>query len=193
MKFFVGLIAMASVLTLIIFATYSSKPSKKANNQKAATVEGLIGKPASDFSLTDQNGKTYTPESLKDKKTVLFFNEGIMCYPACWNQTAALASDKRFAENGIAAFSIVPDTASQWQKAFYKMPELKQAAILFDWDNAVSKKYGVLDLPSSMHKGAMPGHTYVLIDRQGVVRYIYDDPAMAVNNNLIFEELSKID
>ena len=72
------------------------------------------------------------------------------------------------------------------------MPELAGATVLFDGNREVSKKYGVLTLPSSMHKGQFPGHSYVLIDKEGTVRYIRDDVSMAVRNDELSAEVDKL-
>ena len=44
-----------------------------------------------------------------------------------------------------------------------------------------------------MHKGIQPGHTYVILDKQGIVRYTYDDPKMGIENELLKKELDKIE
>ena len=49
-------------------------------------------------------------------------------------------------------------------------------------------------MASSMHKGSLPGHTYIVLDKDAVVRYVFDDPNMAIANDMLFgkiEELSK--
>ena len=51
-------------------------------------LNSFIGKPMPDIQLSDKDGKKITVADLKGKYTVLFFNEGLMCYPACWNQIA---------------------------------------------------------------------------------------------------------
>ena len=72
------------------------------------------------------------------------------------------------------------------------MPELGDSTILFDLTKSVSKEYGVLSLSSSMHKGQFPGHTYLIIDKEGIVRFIKDDVQMAVRNDELKAELEKL-
>ena len=38
----------------------------------------------------------------------------------------------------------------------------------------------------------MPGHTYYVIDKGGVLRYIFDDPQMGVRNEMIAAEVAKL-
>ncbi len=72
------------------------------------------------------------------------------------------------------------------------MPELGDSTILLDLTKNVSKEYGALSLPSSMHKGQFPGHTYLIVDKEGVIRFIKDDPQMAVRNDELKVELEKL-
>ncbi|OGE25280.1 hypothetical protein A3C26_04010 [Candidatus Daviesbacteria bacterium RIFCSPHIGHO2_02_FULL_39_12] len=153
--------------------------------------DNLIGKAAPNFSLESYDGKKFSLSELKGKNVLLFFNEGLMCYPACWNQIAAFGKDKELAGKAVV-LNITVDPKNNWKQAVDKMPELAQATVLLDSAREVSQKYGVLTLPSSMHKGQFPGHSYVLIDKDGVVRFIQDDVAMAVRNNELLVELDKL-
>jgi len=165
------------------------------NGQSSASVDyaqlnSLVGKPLPNIELVDKNSKKYTNESLKGKNTVLFFSEGLMCYPACWNQIAQFGSDPRFTTDKIQVFSVLADSSNDWQKAIEKMPELAKANTLFDIGAVVSRKLGLLTLPSSMHRGSLPGHTYIVLDKEGVVRYINDDPNMAIWNDMLISKMS---
>src|SRR3972149_9118995 len=157
----------------------------------STVFNNLLGKPAPDFSLESYDGKTYKLSDLKGKNVLLFFNEGLMCYPACWNQIAAFGKDKELA-NIAVVLNITADPKNQWVQAINKMPELSSATTLFDTDRSVSKAYGVLKLESSMHRGQFPGHTYVLIDKEGVIRFTKDDVQMAVRNKELLAEINKL-
>lgn len=151
--------------------------------------EDLLNKPAPDFSLVDYDGQTVNLKSLLGKNVLLFFNEGLMCYPACWNQIVAFGKDTSLKQAGVTILNITVDPKPQWTEAIAKMPELTAATVLFDQDKKVSSTYGVLTLTSSMHRGQFPGHSYVLVDKKGVVRLVWDDPQMAIRNS---ELLAKI-
>lgn len=163
-----------------------------AANPSLQSLNNLVDKPAPAFSLVDRSGKVYSLNSLRGKNVILFFNEGLMCYPACWNQIVSLATDIRFKNDAVVTLSVVVDPSEDWQKAINKMPELAEATVVFDSDSAVSKKFGVLAAPSSMHPGMFPGHTYVVIDKEGIVRYVLDDPNMGIRNDQIMTEMEKL-
>lgn len=195
MKWLIPGIISVSVLLAVLFMIIISrqeKPNSHMSTNSTTTVTDLVGKPAPDFSLQSYNNQTYSLSGLRGKKVVLFFSEGVMCYPACWNQIAALGTDANLNNDQVLTLSIVPDSKKEWLEATSRMPELGKETILIDSDKAVSDKYGVLNLPSSMHRGMMPGHTYILIDGEGIVRYTFDDPKMAIQNELLIKEISKL-
>ena len=162
------------------------------NKTYTSLQDNLVGKPSPSFSLSDRDGKTYTSDNLKGKNVILFFNEGIMCYPACWNQIAAFPKDERFKKDDLVVLSVVVDPKENWEKAVKRMPDLAQATVVFDNGAAVSKQFGVLTTPSSMHYGSLPGHTYVVIDKAGVVKHVFDDPNMAIHNDQLVSEIAKL-
>jgi len=158
----------------------------------ASVLNSLLNKPAPDFSLTSFDGTKYSLSQLRGKKVVLFFNEGIMCYPACWNQIAAFGKDREFAANNAVVLNINVDAKNDWADAVKKMPELAAGTVLLDSDRSVSAAYGVLTAESSMHRGQYPGHSYVIVDKDGIVRFVWDDPQMAVRNKEILAEIAKL-
>lgn len=189
MKFAAAMVVISILIIGVVMLLSSNDQTKPAT---PATLNDLVGKPSPDFSLKSYDGKDFTLSQLKGRKVVLFFNEGIICYPACWNQIAALGTDSRFNNDKVTSLSIVPDGANDWQEATKKMPELSKGVILLDETKEVSEKYGMLSLVSSMHKGQKPGHTYVVIDQNGIVRDTLDDPTMGIQNEELINKLNKI-
>ncbi len=157
-----------------------------------AQLNALVGNPMPAIQLTDKDGKTYTSTDFKGKYTILFFNEGLMCYPACWNQMASFGSDPRFNSDQIQAISVVTDSANDWKTAIAKMPELAKATTMFDPGANASRQLGMLTTNSSMHRGSLPGHTYLLVDKDGIVRYVFDDPNMAIANDSLFNKIQEL-
>jgi thioredoxin-dependent peroxiredoxin len=185
------LIVFLVVIGMFAYVVAKGGTAPPAKSQ-FSSLEDMIGKPAPDFTLKDQKGQDFKLSSMHGKKVVLFFNEGIMCYPACWNQIASLGSDEKLNTPLVITASVVTDGPSIWDSAFKKMPELNKGTILFDTDASVSNSYGMMSLPSSMHKGSKPGHTYVIVDPRGIVRYVKDDPDMGIRDNELDSQINKI-
>lgn len=180
------------IISVVIVVAISLIIWSGNKNKAGAPADGLTDKPAPDFTLADRNGKIYSLSELRDKNIILFFNEGLMCYPSCWNQIVALAKDERFKDAGTIVLSVVVDNPQDWRGAVEKMPELAEAIIVFDKNAEVSKKFGMLTTASSMHYGSFPGHTYVIIDKEGVIKYVFDDPDMGIRNDQLIAEIEKL-
>ncbi len=171
-------------------ATLSKKNPDLVPKDKI-TFNQAAGKQAPDFTLESLAGKVKLSD-YRGKIVVLFFNEGSMCYPACWNQISELGKDSRFNTENVVAFSILVDPKSEWENIVKKTPGFENAKILFDSSRAVSRAYDVLNLKSSMHPGTYPGHTYFIIDKDGIIRHTLDDPRMAIHNDLLYGEIKKL-
>ena len=176
------------ILTGIIFLQGRGPGSVVDNGQ--FRFDTATGQKAPDFTLPDMDGNQIALSSLLGKNVILFFNEGLMCYPACLDQVVELA--KLNTENTMA-FSIVVDSSKQWVNAQKDLPYLKGAKVLFDSGAKVSRQYDTLTLESSMHRGMFPGHTYYLIDKEGIVRFALDDPYMGNRNKELAVELAKLE
>ena len=188
-------------LLLIVFYDYKQKSSvndyknsadTSIISQEKAAFEEFVGKQAPAFELENIEGSIIRMKDFKNKNIILFFNEGSMCYPSCWNQIAQLSNDQRFNNDNVASFSIVVDPKERWQEIIKKVPQMSLAKILFDNSRAVSSAYHTLYLQSSMHKGSLPGHTYFIINKEGIIKYVLDDPSMAINNDKLASELDKL-
>ena len=123
----------------------SSEADHPAEHHEGQSVyedkfNALIGQTAPDFELYSYNGEKIRLQEQRGKKVVLFFTEGVMCYPSCWNQIAAFGKDEVFKSEDTVVFSIVVDTKNEWKKAIDKMPELGDSTILFDLTKSVSKE-----------------------------------------------------
>lgn len=156
------------------------------------TFKSLLDKTAPDFKLVSYDGKEVSLSDLRGKRVVMFFSEGAMCYPSCWDQMVALVKDPKFNNSTTATLSIIVDPKNEWDQAVEKMPELKNAIVLLDTTKSVVASYGVLTLNSSMHRGQFPGHTYLILDKEGIVRYELDDEHMQIRNKELLTQLDKM-
>ncbi len=203
--------AIAIILVLVIGAPFmmmlsgGSQPPQSSgsddsmddhhgNSVPSASAKSLkVGDNAPDFNLESVSGEMVKLSDYKGKNLVIFITEGSMCYPSCWDQMLALATDKRFNNEDTATMSMVVDSKQEWESIIAKKaPRLSAAEILLDTDKKVSSEYGALFMESSMHKGSFPGHSYFIIDKEGTVRYIFDDPAMRINNEALAKELQTL-
>lgn len=209
---FIAIFSTLIIVVLGIALVNAVNTSSNSSSQQASSTQGqdnmsghhqaqpadsksfssLMDKEAPDFTLQTIDGKTIHLKDLRGKKVLLFFTEGIMCYPACWNQIASLGKNTKLNTNDVVSLSVTVDNASDWQNALKQMPDLASGTILTDTDRAVSSQYGVLTLPSSMHKGQFPGHTYMILDTKGIIRYEFDDPQMGVRDDQLVQELGKV-
>ncbi len=205
-----ALIGIVGIIILLVIAlaffSDEDKPSETSSQPISSITDNhhgsgttneekfrsLTGREAPDFTLESYTGEQINLKELRGKRVVLFFTEGLMCYPSCWNQMAAFGNDSAFNNIDTVTLSITVDNKSDWGQAVAKMPELASATVLFDTNRQVSSEYGVLSLSSSMHKGQFPGHTYIILDKKGIVRFIMDDPQMGVRNYELKKELEKL-
>ncbi len=164
-------------------------PPAPADNTK---FNSLIGQTAPEFNLVSYDGKNINLAGLKGKNVVLFFSEGAMCYPSCWDQINAFTKDKGFAKKDTVVLTVVVDPKSEWDEVVRQDSKIAEAMVLLDTDRKVSTDYGVLTVDSSMHRGQFPGHTYVIIDKEGVVRYELDDVQMGINNSKLLANINKL-
>lgn len=195
------IIVFIVIVAFIFIGLYAlGKPSRNEEREIVADsgmkekiyFKEAVGQKAPDFELESIDGTTIKLSNYLGKNIVLFFNEGSMCYPACWNQIAELGNDGRFDALGIVAFSIVTDPKDQWLDIIEKSTNLTKSKILFDTTRSVSKSYDTLYLASSMHRGSLPGHTYFIIDKKGTIRFAMDDPNMALANNKLIKEIENL-
>lgn len=150
-----------------------------------AAASPLVGKPAPDFTLADPFGKTVTLKDLRgstNRPVVLFMSGGGGC-STCLAQIAQLNKSPLFTDGSVAVAAIVSghsDPASAWQPFIRDNPDFKKIVVLIDQDGAAIKAYGAGQLPSGLGHGGghMPGHSYFVIDRAGVVRLVADDQMM---------------
>ncbi|MBI1972314.1 MAG: redoxin domain-containing protein [Candidatus Aenigmarchaeota archaeon] len=185
-------------VALMVFALVAagavlfSAGGENTQNPGKISFGQAIGKQAPDFELQDLDGDMARLSGYRGRAVILFFNEGAMCYPGCWNQIAALSRDERLNSDEVVSFSIVADKKSTWDEITQKAPQMKGAKILFDTKKAVSASYDVLSLESSMHPGYYPGHTYFVIDKDGRIVYTLDDPNMGIWNDKLAEIIAKL-
>ncbi|MEK7065551.1 MAG: redoxin domain-containing protein, partial [Patescibacteria group bacterium] len=121
--------------------TGSTDDHHKPKPVDSAVFDSLLGQQAPDFTLTSFDDKQISLKDFRGQNVLLFFNEGLMCYPACWNQIVAFGKDNAFMSNNTVVLNINVDSKEDWKKAIDKMPELSANTVLLDTNRDVSNLY----------------------------------------------------
>jgi len=86
-----------------------------------------------------------------------------------------LEADADFEATDIQLVSIAPDPPEVWRQQT-REHEI-DTPLLSDADNVVAERYGVMRWrvpPTADIDSAEPGHTFVLVDERGVIRWVRD-------------------
>lgn len=169
----IGLVLVIVVVTMILFSTNSN-----TNTSSNSTTSLHVGDTAPPFLLPARGGATASLDQYQNKPVLLYFNEGVGC-SSCWQQIITLEHDPQFSSAGVPLVTITPDSSDLWDNIVKANPI--KSPILTDADLTVARQYGMLSMPSSMHGGMRPGHTFVLLDRSHKVIWIGDYPQMNVS------------
>ena len=128
---------------------------------------------APEFTLTDTSGATVRLADYRGQNVVLYFNEGAGCQSCLFQMADIERQAAQFRAANITVLPIVMNTAEQIK------PDMAANGVrtpfLIDADGTVSAAYGTLG--KGMHPG-LPGHSFVLIDPDGVQRWYGEYPSM---------------
>lgn len=187
-----GVLAIIVVVGVATANTLSGGPGTGSTDY--AVGKPGVGEEAPDFTLPSATGGTYQLSAQRGKTVLLYFHEGLMCAP-CWQQVTDVQRDiAQFSAVGVdevVAISIDPlDAQAQHaSQAGVSIPALA------DVDKAVSQRYDALSY--GMMNGAMPGHTFILVGADGIIRWRADyggppDFTMYVPNETLLAELRRV-
>jgi peroxiredoxin Q/BCP len=129
------------------------------------------GETAPDFSLKDQNGNTVRLSDFKGKKAVVLYFYPKDDTPGCTKQACSFRDAiEDFMQLDAEVIGISSDKDHRQFAEKYKLP----FKLLSDYDSKVRKLY---DVPATL--GILPGRVTYVIDKQGVVRKIYNNQFQA--------------
>jgi peroxiredoxin len=178
----VGLAVVAAVVAVTVAAVGQSGKSEP-------TGERVSSGPAPAFSEQDvSSGAPVTSAGLRGKNVLLFFSEGVMCQ-ACFEQIQSLqqrSADLR--KRDLTLINITTDPPDVLREAVsgYGI----ETPMISDESHAMSSAYGAIG--QGMHPDT-DGHTFVLIDAQGKIRWRKDYAEMFIPPNKLFAEIPKTD
>lgn len=176
----------AFIIILIVAAGVIGYVTLTPPEQATGSTVGT-GTAAPDFTLPDVDGGTFILSSYRGKSNVLlFFSEGLGCAPCLSQMTDLDQLNQQFTNLDIVVVSITGDSVnllSSW--AHSSGPQYGR--VLSDQNLAVSRAYDMLGADKSMMPGAAPGHSFILVNRQGTIiwRHDYGPYNMSVPNGEI--------
>jgi peroxiredoxin len=141
-------------------------------------------RPAPDFTLTNTNGDTVSLSGLRGQNVVLYFNEGAGCQSCLLQMVDIERNANLFTALDVTVLPIVMNTAEQI-RADMAVNGVR-TPFLID-DGTVSAAYGTLG--KGMHAG-LPGHSFVLIDADGMQRWYGEYPSMYLSSADLADQIS---
>ena len=167
------LFAAATVWLSCVLAGCQDKPWKsEAKQEEAASKHSqIIGSPAPDFTLPDQNDKPVTLSALKGQWVVLYFypqDDTPGCTCEATEFTTALAS---FGQMNARVYGISGNSPAS-HRAFITAYKLKIDLLSDGPDHKVMREYGAwVDASLGEKTYGRVIRTTMIIDPNGVIRY----------------------
>jgi peroxiredoxin (alkyl hydroperoxide reductase subunit C) len=144
------------------------------------------GTPAPEFTLSTEDGETFTREDLLGKTSVLVFYPFAFS-PVCSDQLTLYEEVlDEFAAHGATLYAISTD--ARWSQAAFKEKLGSSIRQLSDFEpkGATARAFGVLN------DGGFTQRALVIVDPDGVVKWSYQAPSPGdlPGANLIFDGLA---
>jgi peroxiredoxin len=133
-------------------------------------------------------GNPVSSSALRGRNVLLFFSEGVMCQ-ACFEQIKALevrASDLEARDLLLVNITTDPPDILRQAASAYGIT----TPLVSDEDRDMSRAYDVLG--QGMHPDTA-GHTFVLVDGSGQIRWRRDYTTMFVAPDVLFEALPPVE
>ncbi len=164
----------AFILIIIVAVGVIGYVAFAPHGQTSATVKGGSGSMAPNFTLPDTNGGTFTLSDYRGKSNVLiFFNEGLSCQPCLQQMQDLDGAYTQFSGLNVVVVSITTDPINDLAN-WANSAGVKHSKVLSDQNLEVSKVYGMLGSDVSMMPGTRDGHSFVLVDTSGIIKWRQD-------------------
>ena len=135
-----------------------------------------VGDAAPDFSLPDRTGKTVRLSDYRGKQAVVLYFYPKDDTPGCTKEACAFRDQYQdFQDAGAEVIGVSSDSPASHAKFVekFKLPFV----LVADGGGQVRKQYGV---PSTL--GLLPGRVTYVIDKQGVVRHVFNSQLQATKH-----------
>ncbi len=131
-----------------------------------------VGTPAPDFVLPDTHGRDVALAEFRGRRNVLLAFFPLAFTSTCSAELHAFSEDlEQFERHGTVVLPISVDSVPTLRA--FKSQGKMALELLSDFKRVVSRAYGVL-LEEAFHSS----RAYVLIDRQGVVRWTWEERSL---------------
>jgi thioredoxin-dependent peroxiredoxin len=135
-----------------------------------------VGDKAPDFQLTDQAGRKVSLEGFRGQKAVVLYFYPKDETPGCTKEACSFRdSYEDFVKAGAEVIGVSGDSVDK-HKSFAEHHRLP-FTLLADEGNKLRKAYGV---PATLW--ILPGRVTYVIDKQGVVRHVFDSQLQATKH-----------
>jgi peroxiredoxin Q/BCP len=134
------------------------------------------GDRAPDFKLHDQKGREVSLSEFRGKKAVVLYFYPKDETPGCTKEACSFRdSYEDFVRAGAEVIGVSGDSVAKHQSfaEHHRLP----FTLLADADNALRKAYGV---PATLW--ILPGRVTYVIDKEGVVRHVFDSQLQATRH-----------
>ena len=169
------MIGTASALALVAAVTAMMLTSRPESSDAIRT--------APEFTLTDTGGSEHTLAQHRGENVLLYFSEGAGCQSCIVQMGEIEKQAAAFEKLDVTVLPIVMNTREQITADMTASGVT--TPFLLD-DGTVSEAYGTLG--KGMHAG-LPGHSFVLIDRQGRQRWYGEYPSMWLAPQDLLDEI----
>ena len=165
----IALTALALVgASFVVPGLFQNEPAaQSAGGHQMASGDGDGPDVGSRVSFAERDvvdGREISSQSLRGKKTLLFFSEGVMCQ-ACFEQIRDIEDvGADLEKRGIGLVSVTPDSEEVLREAVSQYGI--STPMISDEDRDMSAAFDTLG--QGMHSDT-PGHAFVLVDETGKV------------------------
>ncbi len=153
----------------------------------ASSALPAVGAPAPDFTLPSTSGSDVTLSSLRGRNVLLAFFP-LAFTSTCTQEMCSFSEDyEQFRGADTVVLPISVDSVPTLKE--FKAKERLSVDLLSDFKREVSRRYGTL-----MEDFFFSSRAYVLIDRDGVVRWAYreDTPGTRRENADLLNEIEAL-
>jgi peroxiredoxin Q/BCP len=135
-----------------------------------------VGDAAPDFSLPDAAGRQVRLSDFRGRKAVVLYFYPKDDTPGCTKEACSFRDNyEAFTDAGAEVIGVSSDSEASHQKFSekFKLP----FTLVADGGAAVRKRYGV---PATL--GLLPGRVTFVIDRDGIVRHVFNSQLQATKH-----------